>query len=833
MEGPPSKGSDVPRLRTLLMTDLCDSAALVERMGDAAAALFREHDQLVLRLQQQWRGQLIDRSDGLLLLFERPEDGLGFALDYQRGLGPLGQAHGVRLAARAGLHVGEVVSWANDAEAVRNGARPLEVEGPARPVAARLMALARPGQILLSHVAQSLARRAERELAAGGARTLAWKDHGRWRFKGLPEPVEVHEAGEPGIAPLAPPRPADGKARRELPAWRRPLALSVQVAAVLGLAIGLWLASRSEPAIAFAERDWVVVGSLRNLTGHPMFDKAVEQAFRISLEQSRHVNVLSELKVRQTLEQMELDPDETALDRALASRVAMRDGARAVILPTVAEVDGRLQFSIEVVDPVSQATVYSRKASGQGVGSILASVDEVASDLRRSLGEAIATIDSDGVSLSQATTSELEALRAYALGEAAMAQRRYDEARSLYENALRIDPGFARAHLGLAGLQWAMARQSEARAHVAQAVRLRNTLAPRERLLVDAWETEVAPSGNPLAEWLALARLYPDYLPARSNAAWYLLVDNRFEESLEHAAAASVPQAPMRTYTMVHAARALNALGRPQEALQMLDQAQHAGRAPAVGARAEVLVALGRREEARQVLADSRPEDGTLIWLLAQRGLASLALVEGDRARAVELAGRARWRAVAMPDPFPRHFSLVDATVRALAGDPLPEAALRQLAEDFRTALGDANMPSRHEELFRAATLAYLAQRQGYRRLAAECLGWIEPEAASMPNAALARLISLVRANQLRLDGRPREGIDLLAPQLDGTELVQTRVVMRELYRAVGDVEGAAVQDRWLKAHVGQAWSEVPVTQLLQPFNAVDVAQAGRTPAGR
>ncbi|WP_447729396.1 hypothetical protein [Pseudoxanthomonas suwonensis] len=183
------------------MTDLCDSAALVERMGDDAAALFREHDQLVLRLQQQWRGQLIDRSDGLLLLFERPEDGLGFALDYQRGLGPLGQAHGVRLAARAGLHVGEVVSWANDAETVRNGARPLEVEGPARPVAARLMALARPGQILLSHVAQSRARRAEPELAAGGARTLAWKDHGRWRFKGLPEPVEVHEAGEPGIAP--------------------------------------------------------------------------------------------------------------------------------------------------------------------------------------------------------------------------------------------------------------------------------------------------------------------------------------------------------------------------------------------------------------------------------------------------------------------------------------------------------------------------------------------------------------------------------------------------------------------------------------------------------
>ena len=80
-----------PQLRTLLLTDLCDSTALVERIGDVAAAeLFREHDGLVLELQQRWRGRLIDRSDGLLLLFERPIDGLGFALDYERGLQVLG-----------------------------------------------------------------------------------------------------------------------------------------------------------------------------------------------------------------------------------------------------------------------------------------------------------------------------------------------------------------------------------------------------------------------------------------------------------------------------------------------------------------------------------------------------------------------------------------------------------------------------------------------------------------------------------------------------------------------------------------------------------------------
>ena len=85
----------VPQVRTLLLTDLCDSVALVEKLGDAAAAeLFQQHDRLVLQLQQQWEGRLIDRSDGLLLLFERPINGLAFAIDYQRGLRELGRALG-------------------------------------------------------------------------------------------------------------------------------------------------------------------------------------------------------------------------------------------------------------------------------------------------------------------------------------------------------------------------------------------------------------------------------------------------------------------------------------------------------------------------------------------------------------------------------------------------------------------------------------------------------------------------------------------------------------------------------------------------------------------
>ena len=80
-----NQAPDAPLLRTLLLTDICDSTEFVEKIGDVATGqLFRQHDQLVLELQQRWRGRLIDRSDGLLLLFERPIDGLGFALDYRK-----------------------------------------------------------------------------------------------------------------------------------------------------------------------------------------------------------------------------------------------------------------------------------------------------------------------------------------------------------------------------------------------------------------------------------------------------------------------------------------------------------------------------------------------------------------------------------------------------------------------------------------------------------------------------------------------------------------------------------------------------------------------------
>jgi predicted ATPase/class 3 adenylate cyclase/Tfp pilus assembly protein PilF len=177
--------------RALLLTDVVDSTQLAERLGDAAAAeLNAAHDRVARDLLRAWQGREIDKTDGMLMLFERAEDALGFAIGYHAALATLP----LPLKARAGLHVGSVILRMNPPEDVAHGAKPLEVEGIAKPIAARVMSLAQGGQTLLTAEAR----------AALGDTMRRLQSHGFWRIKGIAEPVELFEAGD-DAAPFTPP----------------------------------------------------------------------------------------------------------------------------------------------------------------------------------------------------------------------------------------------------------------------------------------------------------------------------------------------------------------------------------------------------------------------------------------------------------------------------------------------------------------------------------------------------------------------------------------------------------------------------------------------------
>ena len=213
--------------RALLLTDVVDSTRLAEQMGDAASSvLWTAHDRAARDLLPRWHGREIEKTDGLLLLFNSADAALGYALEYHATLARLP----VPLKARAGLHVGPVTLRENSAPDVALGAKLIEVEGLAKPITARVMALALGGQTLLT---------ADARQALGSAR---WRtqSHGHWRFKGIAEPIELFEAGDADSvgerAPFTPPTDA-AKAYRVV------------------LQNGLWLPARRIKHSLPAERD--------------------------------------------------------------------------------------------------------------------------------------------------------------------------------------------------------------------------------------------------------------------------------------------------------------------------------------------------------------------------------------------------------------------------------------------------------------------------------------------------------------------------------------------------------------------------------------------------
>ena len=103
----------------------------------------RRHDRIARVLIENHGGREIDKTDGFLVLFERPSQAIGFALEYQQKLRDLTIEIRQPLSARVGVHVGDVMVWDNVADDVQRGAKRMEVEGLAKPVAARLMSLSR------------------------------------------------------------------------------------------------------------------------------------------------------------------------------------------------------------------------------------------------------------------------------------------------------------------------------------------------------------------------------------------------------------------------------------------------------------------------------------------------------------------------------------------------------------------------------------------------------------------------------------------------------------------------------------------------------------------
>jgi class 3 adenylate cyclase len=154
-------GSGADRvLATVLFTDIVGSTDRAATLGDRAwRELLARHHAIVRRRLGEFRGEELDTAgDGFLATF----DGPGRAVDC--ALAVVSDARALDLELRAGVHTGECERLDG------------KLAGIALSIGARIVALAAPGEVLVSSTV--------RDLVAGS--NLAFADHGTTELKGVP-----------------------------------------------------------------------------------------------------------------------------------------------------------------------------------------------------------------------------------------------------------------------------------------------------------------------------------------------------------------------------------------------------------------------------------------------------------------------------------------------------------------------------------------------------------------------------------------------------------------------------------------------------------------------
>ena len=207
-------------LVTLLFTDMVESTALKQHLGDRAAAdLFRKHHELIRETLHRFpQGEEIETAgDSFFLIFATPSDAVQFALLAQVRLRDLRPDSGASVLDRMGIHVGEVVVGLETGSLEPRGLFGVQID-----TCSRVMSLAKAGQVLMTRAVFDSARQVLKGEDIPGVGQLEWLNHGPYLLKGLDEPVEVCEAREAGHETSGAPASSE-KARRQARADEEPV----------------------------------------------------------------------------------------------------------------------------------------------------------------------------------------------------------------------------------------------------------------------------------------------------------------------------------------------------------------------------------------------------------------------------------------------------------------------------------------------------------------------------------------------------------------------------------------------------------------------------------
>ena len=341
-------------------------------------------------------------------------------------------------------------------------------------------------------------------------------------------------------------------------------AAALALAAIVGAA--LYYRSNSKPPLT--DKDTIVIADFANSTGDAVFDDTLKTALTVALNQSPFLDVLAENRVAATLKLMTRTAD-TRLTPEVAREVCQRTDSKAYIAGSIASLGTEYVLGLKAVncqtgDPLAQQQVTA--AAKEKVLNVLG--DGVAK-LRGQLGESLASVKRFDQPLAEATTSSLEALRAFSQGEKIAAEGGFASAGlTNYQRAIELDPNFAIAYMRVGNGYQTLGQTGRAAEYMSKAFELRGHASEREKLTISANYYRIT-----TGELEKAVRVIEELLAAFPRAASYVNLGSIYAALGQPARAAEVSlKGPPNVARYSNTANYLLAQQRFDEAGRMLDE---------------------------------------------------------------------------------------------------------------------------------------------------------------------------------------------------------------------------------------------------------------------
>jgi serine/threonine protein kinase/tetratricopeptide (TPR) repeat protein len=233
-----------------------------------------------------------------------------------------------------------------------------------------------------------------------------------------------------------------------------------------------------------AAKDLIILADFVNHTGDPVFDTTLNQALQIDLEQSPVLNIVSQQHLSQSVKYLG-KPSDTPVTPEIAREIGEREGVKAILTGTIANLGKQYVITLSAQNTATGDEIVSEQAQAPDKEHVLDALGRAAAAIRGKLGEDLESIKKLDTPFGQATTSSLEAFRAYALGDKAhVSAHDIPEAEGHYLRAVELDPNFAMAYARLGVVYINSNQVAKADKYFAKAYALSKNVSERERLYI-------------------------------------------------------------------------------------------------------------------------------------------------------------------------------------------------------------------------------------------------------------------------------------------------------------------------------------------------------------